>query len=405
MLLLQIYDRFPRPDFESGYVRPVQILETVQSWQTGYVDIVILILVMILSVYAVFKRHSRRWIFSLSLFSLLYFGFLRKGCVCSVGSSQGVSEAIFMGVEIPFTTILLFFIPILVTLFFGRIYCGTACPLGALQELISIKQLRLPKWLNTSLKMVPPLFLGLAVLSAGVGSEYLICRWDPFVNIFRLTGDYTSLIYSGIFVVLSLVIYRPYCRFLCPYGFILRVTSLFSLKHLEITNRGCNNCNLCRHACPADEIHPKTTVSRPVNRKLLLILIVLLPISGFIGGLIGKRSNAFIAGIDSNIQLARSIRKGVTPAQSDSITAYYNTGKSVDELYILETEILSRYESGATIFGLFLGLFLIIKLISVYRFRKYETYETDRAGCINCGRCFEYCPKEVNKRILDDRQN
>lgn len=405
MIFFQIYDRFPRPDFESGYVRPMQILETVQSWQTGYFDIVVLILVMILSVYAIFKRHSRRWIFSLSMFSLLYFGFLRKGCVCSVGSSQGISEAIFMGVEIPFTTILLFFIPILVTLFFGRVYCGTACPLGALQELISIKQFRLPKLLNISLKLIPPIFLGLAVLSAGVGSEYLICRWDPFVNIFRLTGNRTSLFYSGLFILLSLIIYRPYCRFLCPYGFILRVTSLLSLNHLEITNKGCNNCNLCRKACPADEIHPKSEGQQSINRVVLMILILLIPVSGFIGSEIGRRSSGFIAGIDNNVKLARSIKRGVTASESDHITAYYNSGKNIDELYLLEVDILDRYEKGSVLLGLFLGFFIMIKLISLYRVKSYATYEADRSGCINCGRCFDYCPKEVNKDKLDERKN
>ncbi|MCP4156790.1 MAG: 4Fe-4S binding protein [bacterium] len=394
-------DRFPRPDFEGSYQAPEITTPSDESWQMAYLDVIILIVVLIASIMAIFKFHSRRLILAISMFSLIYFGLIRHGCVCPVGSIQNISGALLqVGVILPFTTILLFFLPVIFTLFRGRIYCGAACPLGAVQDLLSLKRFRLPPWLDAGLKLVPPIFLGLAILYASIGSDYIICRWDPFINIFNISGNKNPFIFTLIFVFLSLVVYRPYCRFLCPYGYILKLTSLFSFKHLSITKKECINCGLCGEACPLGQIHtPEEPVSDfRVNYNKILILVILVPLLGAGGAFIGKASSGFIASLDKRVKLAKLVRSDVPASSSDEITAFFNSGTSKQDLFEIESEILSQFNTGSTILGLFIGILQGVRLLLYTRKYYYTNFEADRSGCINCGRCFEYCPQEITER-------
>ena len=112
-------DRYPRPDFESDYITPEeQIVEPAGPFQE-YIDLAVLFIVLALSVFFVFKLRSRNLIFLLTLFSLLYFGFYRKGCICSVGAIQNIIYSMFSpGYLVPFTVAAFFFLPILCRAFF-----------------------------------------------------------------------------------------------------------------------------------------------------------------------------------------------------------------------------------------------------------------------------------------------
>ena len=66
------------------------------------------------------------------------------------------------------------------------------------------------------------------MLFAATGAGYVICRFDPFVPLFRLTGDWTMLMTGGIFLLIGVFVSRPYCRFFCPYGILLGWLSRFS---------------------------------------------------------------------------------------------------------------------------------------------------------------------------------
>ncbi|MBN1559575.1 4Fe-4S ferredoxin, partial [candidate division KSB1 bacterium] len=87
--------RFPKPDFESGYERPIMQTPAGRELALEYVDVVVLIAALSLASYFALKKRSRRHLFILMLLSLIYFGFWRKGCVCSVGSVQNVVLAMF----------------------------------------------------------------------------------------------------------------------------------------------------------------------------------------------------------------------------------------------------------------------------------------------------------------------
>jgi polyferredoxin len=97
------------------------------------------------------------------------------------------------------------------------------------------------------------------VLFAATGTSFLICRFDPFVSFFRLSGSLTMFIAGAAFLIVGTVVGRPYCRFLCPYGALLNLFSRFSRRNVTVTPDECVVCGLCKNACPFDAIRPADT--------------------------------------------------------------------------------------------------------------------------------------------------
>ena len=104
-----VVERFPKPDFKSGYVRPVATAPAARSMALEYLDVFVLLAALSLASYFALKLRSRKHIFLLTVFSLIYFGYIREGCVCSIGSVQNVVYAMFSsGYAIPLTVIAFF---------------------------------------------------------------------------------------------------------------------------------------------------------------------------------------------------------------------------------------------------------------------------------------------------------
>jgi polyferredoxin len=53
-------------------------------------------------------------------------------------------------------------------------------------------------------------------------------------------------------LLLSMTLYRPFCRLVCPYGALLSLAAWKSLFRLQRTD-ACIECKKCERACPADE--------------------------------------------------------------------------------------------------------------------------------------------------------
>jgi len=221
--LVQGVERFPPPDFESGHQLPSPTTPNPRQNLYEYVDVAILSAALALSSYLVLRRRSRKAIFALTVFSLLYFGFWRQGCVCPVGATQNMVLSIFDAqYVVPITVAAFFLLPLVFTLFFARSFCAAVCPLGAIQDLVLCKPVAVPSWVESGLRLLAYVYLGAAVLFAATGSAFVVCRYDPFISIFRLTGGLNILILGGCLLLIGVFIGRPYCRFLCPYGVILR---------------------------------------------------------------------------------------------------------------------------------------------------------------------------------------
>jgi polyferredoxin len=192
-------------------------------------DVIVLAIVLGLASWLAIRRRSRRAILWLSVFAVIYFGFYRLGCICPIGAIQNVSLALFNpGYQISVTVLIFFLLPLIVALFYGRTFCAAACPLGAIQDLLVIKPVSVPSWIRKTLSFIPYIYLGLAVLFAATASDFIICRYAPFIGIFRIDAPYTMIMLGVSFLLLGMIFARPYCRIFCPFGVLLSWMSRFS---------------------------------------------------------------------------------------------------------------------------------------------------------------------------------
>ena len=152
MNLIAQYQKKP-PDFGGTHSFPTPVHpEPVADWLRS-LDVVFLAVALGVAAWLVYKRRSRRGIALLSIASVAYFGFYRKGCICSVGSIQNIVLCLTDSrYFVSFSILALFFLPLVVTLFFGRIFCSGVCPLGAIQDLVVVKPLRVPLRLDRALR-------------------------------------------------------------------------------------------------------------------------------------------------------------------------------------------------------------------------------------------------------------
>jgi|WetSurMetagenome_2_1015567.scaffolds.fasta_scaffold47555_3 polyferredoxin len=162
----------------------------------------------------------------------------------------------------------IFFAIILVSIVFGKAFCSWLCPVGFLSELIGDfgkkifkKDLKLPKFLDYPLRSLKYLLLAFLLysvfflmsttaLKAFLDSPYNLVS---DIKMFYFFADVSrfALIVLGILFLLSIVLRGFWCRYLCPYGALLGITSLLSPAKIKRNPVSCIDCGLCNKACPS----------------------------------------------------------------------------------------------------------------------------------------------------------
>lgn len=291
--LREVYELQDIYEYKSA-LEPQQFFPEWWGWEI--VDIGVLLLLMTLAVWGS-KRQKPFWqfasFFTVSFFALasfLYFGIFRGGCICPVGAISNVTIGIFSPEFISKTTAIIFLLPLVFAFFFGRVFCSSACPLGACQELVMrLQPLRLPRRVCRVLLWLAPLVLLLAIFAALTSQTFLVCQLDPFKVLFftgklwvmqlelLMRGNYFfsdfaptipvvgSLTAWGILLSVLLVshfIARPFCRWICPYSVLLGALSVVGFGQREIAQENCRNCQRCRNLCPMQAIDANLRISR-----------------------------------------------------------------------------------------------------------------------------------------------
>ncbi len=394
--------RFPKPEFSTGYEQPSTVVPEPRALALEYLDVAVLLIVLSLTTWTVLKKRSRQYVLWLSLFTLAYFGFYREGCICSIGSIQNVTLSFANpNYAISVTALLFFVLPLVFTLFFGRTFCAGACPLGAIQDVVIMKPISLPKWLNKTLGLIPYLYLSLAVLFAATGTDFIICRYDPFVGIFRMDAKFHMVVLGIAFLLMGMFVARPYCRFLCPYGVLLSWMSRFSRRHMTITPSKCIQCKLCASSCPFDAIdyptNEKEVIKSGLGPKRFLTFALVIPLWMAIGVFVGTKSHTFLSKANPDVYLAELlISKPDIKNDKDNIDVqtFLSSGKTL-EMLVKEAEIIrNKFYIGSMIAGGFMGLVIGMTLLNTVVFRKRQDYEPHRGNCLSCARCMNYCPVE-----------
>jgi len=133
-----------------------------------------------------------------------------------------------------------------------KLFCGWACPLGALQELLysipGFKRapnlpFRFTNWIRTYL---------LAVFVPGLVfcGVYLYDHINAFELLHWRLGYAEVVLGLGLLGLAALFYYRPYCYLVCPIGWISWVVERFAILRTRFNKDRCDSCNACLKIAP-----------------------------------------------------------------------------------------------------------------------------------------------------------
>jgi polyferredoxin len=130
----------------------------------------------------------------------------------------------------------------------GRTFCGHICPVGSLQELAYA----VPAAKSGAIPPAAFRILRLAVFAATALAAVWAIDLMALTGLFSLFSLSVSVmtVIAMVLVLLSVFVYRPVCRGLCPIGLLFSIPAGFSLFRLRRSS-ACIHCRKCGKACPA----------------------------------------------------------------------------------------------------------------------------------------------------------
>ena len=190
---------------------------------------------------------------------------------CPIGAFQAVVGSSRFKFSYYITGILILFGVLL-----GRFICGFLCPFGWFQELLhkipspklSTKKLKPLRYLKYAVVLVMVVLLPLlAVNELGMGDAFFckyLCPQGVLEGAIPL-----SLANSGIraalgslftwkfgillvVIVLSVLFYRPFCKWICPLGAFYALMNKVSLLGIQVDTSKCVSCGKCARTCQMD---------------------------------------------------------------------------------------------------------------------------------------------------------
>lgn len=198
---------------------------------------------------------------------------------CPIGALQAVTGSM----DFSFSFYVVGFL-LAVGVLLGRVVCGFLCPFGLIQELIHripSPKLRLPGWPRALKYVILVVFVGLMPVLLtdfmGMGQPAFcqyICPSGTLLGALPLLAVREELraALGGLFLlkvfllavtlVGCVLVYRFFCKTLCPLGAIYGVLNRVSLWRLEVDERKCVHCEKCARVCRMD-VDPVRTPDSP----------------------------------------------------------------------------------------------------------------------------------------------
>lgn len=190
---------------------------------------------------------------------------------CPIGSFQAVVGSSKFGFSYYITGFL-----ILLGVLLGRFICGFLCPFGWLQELLhkipskklSTKKLKPLTYLKYIILLLAVVLLpALAVNDVGMGDPFFckyICPQGVLEGAILLSlvnegirAALGTLFVQKLFILLaavalSILFYRPFCKWICPLGAFYALLNKVSLLEIKMDEQKCVSCGKCAASCKMD---------------------------------------------------------------------------------------------------------------------------------------------------------
>lgn len=388
--------RFPKPEFQD-YTEPLLEMELEASlFDDGWLRVAIQVGLLLLAGLAAHRWKSRKALLAISGLTLVVCGFWLRPCPCPVGLHLNLTAAWTDSYALPLSLTLLAVLPLAVALLFGRLFCIGGCPLGAIQELVHLKTVRVPLALDRLLHFLPIAILLLSVVVAAAGGGLRLCHLDPFFPIFTFTFAVPQVILGIALLALGIFVSRPFCRYLCPYGVLLRFFATFTVKKLTITHGDCVNCRLCEQTCPNGAILAPEPAAWPekyaAGRQRIQRLLAITPLALAAGAWLGFALAPLVAQTNPDVALVKELDD---MSGSETVIAFIVSGRSETELRQAAWKATRTARFGMTAAGAVGALVIMAELIGLARRHpERRNYTIDPALCVACGRCFALCPVE-----------
>lgn len=212
------------------------------------------------------------------LFTIVFIGYYAQGQL-SIVNITGVLQALLARRSLeflmfdPMTVVLLGFTSVSLLVWGRGTFCGWLCPFGALQETtgklaqwLKLPQLRIRAHADARLKLIKYPLLAAILASALVAPELTdkLVELEPFKTAITLNfmRSWPYVAYAAGLLLISMFVYKFFCRYLCPFGAALALLGRFRILDW-IPRRGeCGTpCQTCRHRCDHQAITFAGTIS------------------------------------------------------------------------------------------------------------------------------------------------
>ncbi len=247
--LPEIIDEYADLPIETG----LQALLGSAPWT----EIALLMLLLTVAMTAFVRKDARlRWVALLSTF--VYLGFV-NGTFLSVSHITNFMKqgpGLFLN-DLPLLILVVF--TLVTTVFWGRVFCSSLCPFGALQDILERIVPRrwrrsLPQWLHDrALWLKYVILAGLIAMAVAYAELSVFQYFEPFGTLFYQSQSLLLWGILSVFVAGSIFVPRFYCRYACPLGASLGVISIAAFWKIKRVPQ-CEVCKVCEKACPTGAI-------------------------------------------------------------------------------------------------------------------------------------------------------
>lgn len=248
-------------DYTQELVPSVEDMTSSTKFQFDFSHISQFILFTILlglSIFFLVKKQKKYFRYIILIASFIFLGIIAFKSICPISTLQFLilqKDQIVLRI-FPF---LIFLLPIITTLLIGQIFCGWICPIGAFQEFVykAVRRMGISFMNFPDLtKKVPRIFdccryivLIIVVILTAVTSKILFCKIDPFGVLFDNPASKIALILFVLTLMTLPFLFRPFCKYICPYGALTGILSSLAIFKIKINKTKCKKCKLCANAC------------------------------------------------------------------------------------------------------------------------------------------------------------
>jgi NosR/NirI family nitrous oxide reductase transcriptional regulator len=260
-------------------------LDWVKVWQSRWVEIAILLTSLLVLSFgliaqkalSVSRTRLRRFRLAYLAFTLGFIGWYAQGQLTILNITAAI-ESLAGGGDLSFLlndpiTIILWIFVLGTLLVWGRsTFCGWLCPFGALQEIISVlanrvgvHQRRLRTAVDAKLKWIKYAVLATIIGSLFVAPSFaeLAVKIEPFETAisFFFVRDWPYIAWATLCLGLGVLVYRGYCRYICPLGAALAAVNVLQRWSWIPRRNECGTpCQTCRHRCEYQAISAQGAV-------------------------------------------------------------------------------------------------------------------------------------------------